>query len=188
ESRLAALEGGVAALAVASGQAASAFAVQNLARAGDNVVSSTDLYGGTYNLFANTLKEQGLEVRFVDPADPENFRRATDDRTRAYYAETLPNPKLTVFPIAEVAEIGRSFGIPLIMDNTAAPILTRPFEHGAAIVVYSTTKYLGGHGNSIGGLIVDSGTFDWEAHATRQPALNTPDPSYHGAVWTQAVK
>ena len=188
EKRVAAMEGGIGALALASGQAASAFALQNLARVGDNVVSSTDLYGGTWNLFANTLKDQGIEVRFVDPVDPENFRRATDDRTRAYYAETLPNPKLTVFPIAEVAAIGRSFGVPLIMDNTAAPILTRPFEHGAAVIVYSTTKYLGGHGNSIGGLIVDGGNFDWEAHAKRQPALNTPDPSYHGAVWTQAVK
>lgn len=188
EKRVAALEGGVAALAVASGQAASAFAIQNLARAGDNVVSSTDLYGGTWNLFANTLKEQGIEVRFVDPSDPENFRRATDDRTRAYYAETLPNPKLTVFPIAEVAAIGHSLGIPLIMDNTAAPILCRPLDHGAAIVVYSSTKYLGGHGNSIGGIIVDGGNFDWAAHATRQPSLNTPDPSYHGAIWTEAVK
>jgi O-acetylhomoserine (thiol)-lyase len=188
EKRVAAMEGGVGALALASGQAASAFALQNLARVGDNVVSSTDLYGGTWNLFANTLKDQGIEVRFVDPVDPENFRRATDDRTRTYYAETLPNPKLTVFPIAEVAAIGRSFGVPLVMDNTAAPILTRPFEHGAAVIVYSTTKYLGGHGNSIGGLIVDGGNFDWEAHAKRQPALNTPDPSYHGAVWTQAVK
>jgi O-acetylhomoserine (thiol)-lyase len=188
EKRVAALEGGVAALAVASGQAASAFAIQNLARAGDNIVSSTDLYGGTWNLFANTLKDQGIEVRFVDPADPENFRRATDDRTRAYYAETLPNPKLTVFPIAEVAAIGRPLGIPLIVDNTAAPILTKPLEHGAAIVVYSTTKYLGGHGTSIGGLIVDGGNFDWAAHPQRQPALNTPDPSYHGAVWTEAVK
>ena len=182
------LEGGVGALALASGQAASAFAIQNVARAGDNVVSSTDLYGGTWNLFANTLKDQGIEVRFVDPVDPNNFRHATDDRTRAYYAETLPNPKLTVFPIAEVAEIGRNFGVPLIMDNTAAPILTRPFEHGAAIIVYSSTKYIGGHGNSIGGLLVDSGTFDWAAHPIRQPTLNTPDPSYHGAVWTEAVK
>jgi O-acetylhomoserine (thiol)-lyase len=188
EKRIAALEGGVGALALASGQAASAFAIQNVARAGDNVVSSTDLYGGTWNLFANTLKDQGIEVRFVDPIDPNNFRKATDDRTRAYYAETLPNPKLTVFPIAEVAEIGRNFGIPLIMDNTAAPILTKPFEHGAAIIVHSSTKYIGGHGNSIGGLLVDSGTFDWGAHPVRQPALNTPDPSYHGAVWTEAVK
>ena len=188
EERLAALEGGAGALAVASGQAASAYAVQNLARAGDNIVSSTDLYGGTWNLFANTLKDQGIEVRFVDPADPEAFRRATDERTRAYYAETLPNPKLTVFPIAEVAAIGRPLGIPLIMDNTAAPILCRPLDHGAAIVVYSTTKYIGGHGTSIGGVIVDGGDFDWEAHPDRQPALNTPDPSYHGAVWSQAVK
>src|SRR5271166_4671168 len=188
EKRVAALEGGVAALALSSGQAASAFALQNLARVGDNVVSSTDLYGGTWNLFANTMKDQGIEVRFVDPVDPENFRKATDGRTRAYYAETLPNPKLIVFPIGEVAAIGRSFGVPLIMDNTAAPILTKPFDHGAAIVVYSSTKYLGGHGTSIGGLIVDSGTFPWDEHKERQPALNTPDPSYHGAVWTEAVK
>jgi len=188
EKRIAALEGGVGALAVASGQAASAYAVQNLARAGDNIVSSTALYGGTWNLFANTLKDQGIEVQFVDAADPEAFRRATDDRTRAYYAETLPNPKLEVFPIAEVAAIGREFGIPLIMDNTAAPLVCRPLDHGAAIVVYSATKYLGGHGTSIGGLIVDGGNFDWEANPERQPQLNTPDASYHGAVWTQAVK
>jgi O-acetylhomoserine (thiol)-lyase len=188
EQRMAALEGGVAALAVSSGQAATAFSLQNLARAGDNIVSSTDLYGGTWNMFANTLKDQGLEVRFVDPADPEAFRRATDARTRAYYAETLPNPKLTVFPIAEVAAIGRPLGIPLIMDNTAAPLLCRPLDHGAAVVVYSTTKYVGGHGTSIGGMIIDGGNFDWEAHPDRQPLLNTPDDSYHGAVWTQAVK
>ena len=188
EQRVAALEGGVAALALASGQAASALALQTLAKVGDNVVSSTALYGGTWNLFANTLRDQGIEVRFVNPSDPENFRRATDARTRAYYAETLPNPKLEVFPIAEVASIGRELGAPLIMDNTAAPLLCRPLEHGAAIVVYSATKYLGGHGTSIGGLIVDGGTFDWEAAAERQPALNSPDPSYHGAVWTHAVK
>jgi O-acetylhomoserine (thiol)-lyase len=188
EERLAAIEGGVAALAVASGQAASAYSIQNLARAGDNIVSSTDLYGGTWNLFANTLKDQGIEVRFVDPADPENFRRATDEKTRAYYAETLPNPKLTVFPIAEVAAIGRPLGIPLIVDNTAAPLLARPFEHGAAVVVYSTTKYIGGHGTTIGGAIIDGGNFDWGAHPERQPLLNTPDRSYHGAVWTEAVK
>ena len=187
EQRVAAIEGGVGALAVSSGQAASAFAIQNLAKAGDNVVSSTDLYGGTWNLFANTLKDQGIEVRFVDPADPEAFRAASDDRTRAYYAETLPNPKLQVFPIAEVAAIGRELGIPLIVDNTAAPILCRPFDHGAAVIVYSTTKYIGGHGTSIGGLIVDSGTFPWDQFKERQPALNTPDPSYHGAVWTEAT-
>ena len=188
EKRIAALDGGVAALALASGQAASAYAVQNVAHAGDNIVSSTDLYGGTWNLFANTLRNQGLEVRFVDPSDPENFRRATNSRTRAYYAETLPNPKLSVLPIAEIAAIGRPLGIPLIVDNTAAPILCRPLDHGAAIVVYSSTKYLGGHGTSIGGVIVDGGNFDWAAHAERQPALNTPDPSYHGAIWTEAVK
>jgi O-acetylhomoserine (thiol)-lyase len=188
EKRVAALEGGVAALAVSSGQAASAFAIQNLARAGDNIVSSTDLYGGTWNLFANTLKDQGIEVRFVDPSDPENFRRATDSRTRAYYAETLPNPKLSVFPIAEVAAIGRGLGIPLIVDNTATPLIARPLDHGAAIVVYSSTKYLGGHGTSIGGIIVDGGNFDWEKFPERQPALNTPDPSYHGAIWVEAVK
>jgi O-acetylhomoserine (thiol)-lyase len=136
----------------------------------------------------NTLKDQGIEVRFVDPSDPDNFAKATDERTRAYYAETLPNPKLAVFPISEVAAIGGKLGIPLIVDNTAAPLLVRPFDHGAAIVVYSATKYLGGHGTSIGGIIVDGGNFDWEAFPERQPALNTPDRSYHGAVWVEAVK
>jgi O-acetylhomoserine (thiol)-lyase len=188
EKRLAAMDGGVAGLVVSSGQAASALALQNLAVAGDNVVSSTDLYGGTWNLFSNTLRQQGLEVRFVDPADPESFRRATDARTRAYYAETLPNPKLKVFPIREVAEIGRPLGIPLIVDNTAAPVLARPFDHGAAIIVYSTTKYIGGHGTSIGGAIIDSGTFDWDAVPGRQPLLHQPDPSYHGVVWVDAVR
>ena len=188
EQRMAALEGGVAALAVSSGQAASAMSIQNLCRPGDNVVSSTDLYGGTWNLFANTLPSMGITVRFADPADPQSFRRATDERTRAYYAETLPNPKLTVFPIAEVAAIGRKLGVPLIMDNTAAPIICRPFDHGAAIVVHSTTKYIGGHGTSIGGIIIDGGNFDWSAHAKRFPTLNEPDPSYHGAVWTEAVR
>ncbi|WP_376094750.1 O-acetylhomoserine aminocarboxypropyltransferase/cysteine synthase family protein [Roseomonas sp. CCTCC AB2023176] len=188
EQRVAALEGGVAALAVSSGQAASAFAIQNLAHAGDNIVSSTNLYGGTWNLFANTMKDMGIEVRFVDPADPDAFVRASDDRTRAWYAETLPNPKLEVFPIAEVAALGRPLGIPLIMDNTAAPLLVRPFDHGAAVVVASTTKYLGGHGTSIGGIVVDGGNFDWAAHPQRQPAMHRPDPSYHGAVWVEAAK
>jgi len=177
EKRVASLEGGVAALAVSSGQTASAFAIQNLAKAGDNIVSSTDLYGGTWNLFANTLKDMGIEVRFVDPENPSAFEEATDDRTRAYYAETLPNPKLKVFPISEVSAIGKKYGIPLIVDNTAAPIICKPIEHGAAIVVYSLTKYIGGHGNSVGGMIVDGGNFDWEgAGKDRQPALNTPDP------------
>jgi len=188
ETRIAAIEGGVAALAVASGQAATSFAVLNLTKPGDNIVSSTNLYGGTWNLFANTIKDLGVEVRFVDPADPEGFARATDARTRAYYAETLPNPKLEVFPIAEVAAIGRKLGVPLIMDNTAAPVICKPLQHGAAIVMHSTTKFIGGHGNSIGGIVVDGGNFDWEAHPERFPTLNQPDPSYHGAVWTQAVK
>ena len=188
EERVAQLEGGVAALALGSGQAASLFAVQNICQAGDNFVASTDLYGGTWNLFAHTMRQMGIECRFVDPSDPENFRRATDARTRCYYAETLPNPKLHIFPIAEVARIGRELGIPLIMDNTAAPILCRPLDLGAAIVMHSTTKWIGGHGTSIGGIVVDGGNFDWEAHAARHPLLNTPDPSYHGAVWTQAVK
>ena len=188
EQRLTALEGGVGALALSSGQAATAFSIQNIARIGDNIVSSTDLYGGTWNLFANTMKDMGIEVRFVDPEDPEAFARATDDKTRAYYAETLPNPKLKVFPIKEVADIGRKLGVPLIMDNTSCPVLCRPFEHGAAIVVYSTTKYIGGHGTSIGGVLIDGGNFDWEKNAARFPGLNQPDPSYHGAVWTQAVK
>jgi O-acetylhomoserine (thiol)-lyase len=188
EQRVAALEGGAAALAVSSGQAAESIAVQNITHAGDNIVTSTDLYGGTWNLFANTFKTLGIEARFVDPADPEAFARATDARTRAYFAKTLPNPKLRAFPLAEVAEIGRRFGVPLIVDNTAAPILSRPFDHGAAIVVHSTTKYIGGHGTSIGGIIVDGGNFDWEKHADRFPALTRPDPSYHGAVWTEAAK
>jgi len=188
EQKIAALEGGVAALAVSSGQAASAMAIQNLCRPGDNIVSSTDLYGGTWNLFANTLRSMGISVRFVDPADPAAFRHASDERTRAYYAETLPNPKLQVFPISEVAAIGRKLGIPLIMDNTAAPVICRPLDHGAAIVVHSTTKYIGGHGTSIGGMIVDGGNFDWSAYRDRFPTLTAPDPSYHGAVWTEAVK
>jgi O-acetylhomoserine (thiol)-lyase len=188
EQRIAALEGGAAALAVASGQTASAYSVLNLAQSGDNIVSSTDLYGGTWTLFAQTLKQFGIETRFVDPADPENFRNATDSKTRAYYAETLPNPKLNVFPIKEVADIGRSLGVPLIIDNTASPLIARPFDHGAAVVVYSATKYIGGHGTSIGGLIIDGGNFPWERHAGRFPLLTEPDDAYHGAIWTEAAK
>lgn len=188
EQRLAALEGGVAGLAVASGQAASTFAILNIAQAGDNFVTSTDLYGGTWNLFANTFKQMGIEARFVDPTDPEAFVRATDEKTRAWYAETLPNPKLHVFPIAEVAKLANAAGVPLIVDNTAAPIICKPLSLGAHIVVYSTTKFLGGHGTTIGGAIIDGGTFDWEKQGKRFPLLNEPDPSYHGAVWTQAVK
>lgn len=188
ESRITALEGGVAALATSSGQAASTFAVMNLCQAGDNFVTSTDLYGGTWNLFANTLKQFGVEARFVDPTDPEAFVRATDEKTRCWYAETLPNPKLRAFPIKEVAQLAEKTGVPLIMDNTACPVLCRPFEHGAHIVVYSTTKFIGGHGTTIGGMIVDSGKFDWEKHGQRFPLLTQPDASYHGAVWTEAVK
>ena len=188
EKRLAAIEGGVAALSVASGQAASTLAIQNITHAGDNFIASTDLYGGTWNLFSNTMKEMGIECRFVDPEDPEAFANASDDRTRCYYAETIPNPKLRVFPIREVSEIGKKLGIPLIMDNTAAPILCKPLEHGAAIVMHSTTKYIGGHGNSIGGIIIDGGNFDWEINKERFPMLNQPDPSYHGAIWTEAAK
>jgi O-acetylhomoserine (thiol)-lyase len=188
EQRIAALEGGAAALAVASGQTASAYAVLNLAQAGDNIVSSTDLYGGTWTLFAQTLKQFGIETRFVDPSDPNNFANATDAKTRAYYAETLPNPKLNVFPIREVADIGRAQGVPLIVDNTASPLIARPFDHGAAVVVYSATKYIGGHGTSIGGLIIDGGNFPWERHAERFPLLTTPDEAYHGAIWTEAAK
>ena len=188
EERVAALEGGVAGLAMSSGQAAELVAITNICHSGDNFISSTNLYGGTWNLFQNTLKTFGIEVRYVDPKDPEAFRQATDERTRCYFAETLPNPKLEVFPITEVAEIGRSLGVPLIVDNTAAPILCKPIEHGAAVVVHSTTKYIGGHGTSIGGIIVDGGNFDWEAHAERFPMMTQPDPSYHGAVWTEAVK
>ena len=188
EQKMAAMEGGVMAMGVSSGQAATALAVQNICHAGDNIVVSTDIYGGTWNLFAHTFKTMGIEARFVDPANPEAFRKATDARTRAYYAESLPNPKLTMFPIGEVARIGRELGVPLIMDNTACPVICRPFDHGAAIIVYSTTKYIGGHGTAIGGMIIDGGNFDWEKHAARFPMLNQPDPTYHGVVWTEAVK
>ena len=187
EKRVAALEGGVAALAVGSGQAASAFCVQNLCKAGDNIVASTDLYGGTVNLFKNTLKDQGIEVRFADPIDPKNFEKLTDDKTRGYYGETCPNPYLRIFPIKEVAEIGNKFGIPLIMDNTASPIICKPLEYGAAIVMHSLTKFIGGHGNSIGGIIVDGGNFNWTKNKKRQPYYNEPDPSYGGAVWGEVV-
>ena len=185
EQRLAALEGGAAALGLASGQAATALAVLTLVEAGDNIVSSPDLYGGTVNFFRERLKQFGIEARFVDPSDPENFRRATDDRTRLYFGESLPNPKLSVFPIAEVAAIGRPLGIPLIIDNTAAPLAIRPFDHGAAIVVYSATKYIGGHGTTIGGAIVDSGQFPWADFPERQPLIHRPDPGYENQNYLQ---
>ena len=188
EQRLTAMEGGAAGLALASGQAASLFSILNIASAGDNFVCSQHIYGGTWNLFDVTMRDMGIDVRFVDPSDPENFRKATDDKTRAYYGETLPNPKLEMFPIAEVAAIGKDLGVPLIVDNTAAPVICRPFEHGAAITMYSTTKYLGGHGNSVGGILIDGGTFDWEGNKERFPLLTRPDPGYHGAVWLEAAK
>ena len=188
EERLAAIEGGAAALALASGQAAAALSVLTLVQAGDNIVTSTDLYGGTWNFFANRLKQFGIEARFVDPIEPEAFRRATDDRTRLYFGETLPNPKLNVFPIREVADIGRSFGVPLIIDNTSAPLLARPIDHGAAIVIHSATKFIGGHGTTIGGAIIDSGQFPWEEFADRHRLITDSDPSYHGRTWTEIAK
>ena len=187
EERIAQLEGGLAAVAVSSGQAASAFAVQNLCRAGDNIVSSTDLYGGTWNQFENTFKQLGIEVRFADPTDPNSFAKLSDEKTRGYYAETLPNPKLHVFPIEEVAAIGKKLGIPLIVDNTAAPITCKPIKHGAAVVVHSLTKWIGGHGTSIGGIIVDGGNFDWTQFPERQPLYNEPEPSYWDWILGQVV-
>jgi O-acetylhomoserine (thiol)-lyase len=187
EKRLAALEGGAAALAVSSGQAASMYSILNVCTSGDNFISSTDIYGGTWNLFNNTLSNLGIRVIFVDPSDPDAFRRAADEKTRAFYAETLPNPKLHVFPIVEVAKIADQLGIPLIMDNTAAPVICRPFDHGAHIIVYSSTKYLSGHGTIIGGAIIDSGKFDWVKHAARFPLITAPDPSYHGAIWPKVA-
>ena len=188
EKRVAALESGLSCVTVSSGQTASSFAVLNVAQSGDNIVSSTDLYGGTVSLFTHTLSKLGIEIRYADPNDPKNFEKAIDNKTRAFYGETLPNPYLRVFPIKEVSDIGRKYNIPLIMDNTAAPIICNPIKHGASIVVYSTTKYIGGHGVSIGGMIVDSGKFDWEKAGDRFPMLNSPDPSYHGAIWSQAAK
>ena len=188
EERLATIEGGAAALALASGQAATALAVLTLVQAGDNIVTGTDLYGGSWNFFANRLRQFGIEARFVDPADPDAFARATDDRTRLYFGETLPNPKLHVFPIREVADIGRGFGLPLIIDNTTAPLLARPIAHGAAIVVHSATKYIGGHGTTIGGVIIDSGTFPWADFPDRHALLTGPDPSYNGRNWLDIAR
>ena len=187
EKRLAALEGGLACLTVSSGQTASTFAILNVAQSGDNIVSSTDLYGGTVALFTHTLKKLGIEVRYADPADPKNFEKAIDDKTRAFYGETLPNPYLRVFPIQEVSDIGKKYNIPLIMDNTAAPVICKPLEHGAAVVIHSLTKYIAGHGTVVGGSLVDGGNFDWTADPKRQPLFNTPDDSYGGAVWGKVV-
>lgn len=187
ERRLAALEGGGAALAVASGKAAIVTSLLTLARAGDNIVSSRTLYGGTFVLFSATLRALGIEVRFVDQDDPSNFERATDDRTRAYYGEPLCNPRLDPFPLRDVAALGRETGVPLIMDNTITPVLCRPLELGAAISLLSCSKYVGGHGTVLGGALVEGG-FDWRRHAGRFPALCEPDPAYGGIVWLDAAE
>lgn len=186
EKRIAALEGGAAALATASGSAAISYAIQNIAIAGDHIVSSTNLYGGTHNLFANTLKEQGLDTTFVDPSDPENFEKAIQPNTKLLYAETLGNPNSDVIDLEAIADIAHKHGIPLIVDSTfATPYLLRPIEHGADVVVHSATKFIGGHGTVMGGVVVDSGKFDW-AQNDKFPGLSKPNPSYHGVVFTEA--
>lgn len=186
EQRIAALEGGAAALATASGSAAISYAVQNIATAGDHIVSSVNLYGGTYNLFANTLKEQGLTTTFVDPSAPENFEKAIQPNTKLLYAENLGNPNSDVIDLEAISEIAHKHGIPLIVDNTfATPYLLRPIEHGADIVVHSATKFIGGHGTVMGGVVIDGGKFDW-AQNDKFPGLSKPNPSYHGVVFTEA--
>lgn len=186
EKRIAALEGGAAALATASGSSAISYAIQNIAIAGDHIVSSTNLYGGTHNLFANTLKEQGLDTTFVDPSDPENFEKAIQPNTKLLYAETLGNPNSDVIDLEAIADIAHKHGIPFIVDSTfATPYLLRPIEHGADVVVHSATKFIGGHGTVMGGVVVDSGKFDW-AQNDKFPGLSKPNPSYHGVVFTEA--
>ncbi|WP_277376298.1 homocysteine synthase [Paenibacillus polymyxa] len=187
EQRIAALEGGAGALATASGMAAISFSILNIAGTGDEIVSASSLYGGTYNLFSITLPKLGIKVHFVDSDDPENFRQAITDKTKAIFAETIGNPQGNVLDVEAVAAIAHEYGIPLIVDNTfPSPYLLRPIEHGADIVVHSATKFIGGHGTSLGGVIVDSGKFDWKASG-RFPGLTEPDPSYHGVVYTEAV-
>mgnify|MGYP002558087564 CR=1 FL=1 len=186
EKRIAALEGGAAALATASGSAAITYAIQNIAVAGDHIVSATNLYGGTYNLLANTLKEQGLETTFVDQSDPENFEKAIKPNTKLLYAETLGNPNSDVLDIEAISNVAHKHGIPLIVDSTfATPYLLRPIEHGADIVVHSATKFIGGHGTVMGGVVIDGGKFDW-AQNNKFPGLSKPNPSYHGVVFTEA--
>lgn len=187
EKRVAALEGAPAALAVASGQAAITYSILNIAGAGDEIVSAASLYGGTYNLFSVTLPKLGINVKFVDPSNPDNFRQAMTDKTKAVFAETIGNPKGDIIDLEAVAAIAHEHGVPLIVDNTfPSPYLCRPIEHGADIVVHSATKFIGGHGTSIGGVIVDSGKFDWTAN-DKYPGLTEPDPSYNGVVYTDAV-
>ncbi|MBC9071492.1 bifunctional O-acetylhomoserine aminocarboxypropyltransferase/cysteine synthase [Thauera sp. CAU 1555] len=188
EQRVAEMEGGIGALAVASGMSAITYAIQTIAEAGDNIVSAATLYGGTYNLFAHTFPQLGLEVRFADASDPDSFAALIDERTKAVYCESVGNPLGNVTDIGRLAEIAHKAGVPLIVDNTVpTPYLCRPFEHGADIVVHALTKYLGGHGNSIGGVIVDSGKFPWAEHKARFRRLNEPDVSYHGVVYTEAL-
>ena len=186
EARVAALEGGVGALALASGQAAETLTILNLARTGDNIVSSTSLYGGTYNLFAWTLPKLGITTRFVDGSDPASFAPAIDPNTKAIYLETIGNPRLDVPDIAAIADVAHQHAIPLLVDNTFAPLLCRPIEHGADVVIHSATKWIGGHGTSIGGVVVDGGTFDW-AGSGRFPDFVEPDPSYHGVRYVEAA-
>ncbi|HEX8939220.1 MAG TPA: homocysteine synthase [Candidatus Limnocylindrales bacterium] len=185
EERIAALEGGVGAVGLASGQAAETLAILNIAGAGDELVSSASLYGGTYNLFAHTLPRLGITTRFVDGSDPANFEAAIGERTKALYVETIGNPRLDVPDLAALAEVAHRHGIPLIVDNTFAPLIARPIDHGADIVIHSATKWIGGHGTSIGGVVVDGGRFDWAASG-RFPELVEPDPSYHGVSYTAA--
>ncbi len=188
EQRVAALEGGVGALALASGMAAVTYAIQTITEAGDNIVSASTLYGGTYNLFAHTFPQQGIEVRFADARKPETFAAKIDARTKLIFVESIGNPLGNVVDVAKLAEVAHAHGIPLVVDNTVpSPYLFRPFEHGADIVVHALTKYLGGHGNSIGGAIVDSGKFPWAEHKARFKRLNEPDVSYHGVVYTEAL-
>jgi O-acetylhomoserine (thiol)-lyase len=188
EKRVAALEGGIAALALASGQAAITYSILTIAEAGDNIVSASTLYGGTYNLFAHTFPQFGIETRFADYRDPDGFGRLIDARTKAVYVESIGNPLGNITDFEKIAAIAHRRGAPLIVDNTVpTPYLLRPFEHGADIVVHSLTKYLGGHGNSIGGIIVDSGKFPWAEHKQKFRRLNEPDVSYHGVVYTEAL-
>ena len=188
EQRLAALEGGIAALALASGQAAVTYSILTVSEAGDNIVASSALYGGTYNLFAHTLPQYGIETRFADYRDPDSFAPLIDAKTKAVFVESLGNPQGNITDFKRIAEIAHRHGVPLIVDNTVpTPYLCRPFEHGADIVVHSLTKYLGGHGTSIGGAIVDSGKFPWADHKQRFRRLNEPDVSYHGVIYTEAL-
>lgn len=188
ETRVAALEGGIAGLALASGQAAITYAIQTITEAGDNIVSASALYGGTYNLFAHTMPQFGIEVRFADARDPQSFAKLIDSKTKAVYVETIGNPLGNVTDIAAIAKVAHEAGVPLIVDNTVpSPYLCRPIEHGADIVVHSLTKYIGGQGNSIGGMIIDSGKFPWAEHKARFKRLNEPDVSYHGVVYTEAL-